>query len=94
MEHNQDSSVSKVTGYGLDDRGSTTGRGRNLPFASKSKPSLGSTQPLIQGEPGVLSMGVKQPRRECYRSTKLALRLRMRGVTTPLLHTPLSRGVQ
>jgi hypothetical protein len=57
------SSVSIVTDYGLDDRGSIPDRGRGFFFlVSASRPALGSTQPPIQWVPGVLSPVVKRGR--------------------------------
>jgi hypothetical protein len=54
------SSVSIVSGYGLDDRGSILGRGKSIfPVASVSRPALGTTQPPIQWVLGVFSPGVK-----------------------------------
>jgi len=45
--------VGTVLGYGLDDRGSR--------FTTASRLVLGPTQLPIQGVPGALSLGVKQP---------------------------------
>jgi hypothetical protein len=59
------SSVSIVTDYGLDDRGSRFDprqRQRIFLLASASKPALGPTQPPVQWVPGVLSPGVKRGR--------------------------------
>jgi hypothetical protein len=49
-----DNTVSKVTGYGLDDRG------RILIFTTTSRSALGP----IQWLPGTLSLGLKLPERE------------------------------
>jgi hypothetical protein len=46
------------------DRGSSTGRVKNLLFSTSSRPALGSTQPHIQWVPGALSSGVKRQERE------------------------------
>jgi len=54
IEGFQNSSVSKVTGYGLDDRG------RILIFTTTSRSALGP----IQWLPGTLSLGLKLPERE------------------------------
>jgi hypothetical protein len=52
--------VSIVSGYGLDDRGSITGRGERIfPVASVSRPVLGPTHPPVQWVPVILSPGVK-----------------------------------
>jgi hypothetical protein len=57
------SSVSIVSGYGLDNRGSIPGRGRRIfPLTSMSRPSLGPTQPPVQWIPGVLSPGLNRGR--------------------------------
>jgi hypothetical protein len=53
------SSVSTVTDYGLDDWGSIPDRGRGFFFCIQT---LGPTQPPVQWEPGVLSLGVKRSR--------------------------------
>jgi hypothetical protein len=54
---------SLVSDNGLDDRGSTPGRGKRIsPLASVSRPALGPTQPPVQRVPGVLSPGLKRGR--------------------------------
>jgi hypothetical protein len=62
-----DSSVSIATDYGLDDRmigvRIPAGLGIFL-FDTASTPALGPTKPTIEWLPGVLSLGVKRPRRE------------------------------
>jgi hypothetical protein len=60
-----DSSVSVVSGYGLDDgrRDSIPGRGEKIfPLASVSRPTLGPTQPPVQWVQGVLSSGLRRGR--------------------------------
>jgi hypothetical protein len=52
----RDSSVGIATGYGVDGRGSITGRG-NSSFTL----ALGPTQPPIQRVPGAISPGLKGP---------------------------------
>jgi hypothetical protein len=57
------SSVSIVSGYGLDDRAidvRTPAGAKD--FSSVSRPALGPTQPPVQCLPGVLSPGVKRGR--------------------------------
>jgi len=44
-------------GYGLDDRGSSPGRG----WEFFSSPALGPTQPPIEWVTGALYLGVKRP---------------------------------
>jgi hypothetical protein len=52
-------SVSVVSGYGLDDRGSIPGRGERIfLLASVSRPALGPTQPPFKWVPWVLSTGL------------------------------------
>jgi hypothetical protein len=67
------SSVSIVSGYGLDDRAievRSPAGARIFPIASVSRPALEPTQPPVQWVPGVLSPGVKaRPRRDADHST-------------------------
>jgi hypothetical protein len=54
------SSVTIVSGYGLEDRGSIPGRGEMIfPLASVSRPALGPIQLPVQWVPGVLSPSLK-----------------------------------
>jgi hypothetical protein len=65
----RDSSVSIVTDYGLDDRGSIPGGGLGIfLFDTLSRPALGPIQSPIQWAPGVLSLGVKWLGREADHS--------------------------
>jgi hypothetical protein len=66
-----DSAVGIATGYAFDYRGSRSssrGRVKNFLFSTSSRPALGTTQPLIQWVPGVLSPGLKRPGREADNS--------------------------
>jgi hypothetical protein len=59
------SSVSIVSGYGLDDRAievRSPAGARISSLTSVSRPALGPTQPPVQWVPGVLSLGVKRGR--------------------------------
>jgi hypothetical protein len=60
------SSVSKVSGYGLDDRAievrSPADAKGFFPVASVSRQALGPTQPPVQWVPEVLSQGLKRGR--------------------------------
>jgi hypothetical protein len=54
-----------VLGYGLDDREFDSRQGLEIfVFATAFRAALGPTQPPIQCEPGVLSLGIKWPGRE------------------------------
>jgi hypothetical protein len=63
MSWSQDSAVSIVTGYGLDDQGVGIRIVKNFHLTSY-KPVLGSTQPPIQWVLSDLSLGVKWLGRE------------------------------
>jgi hypothetical protein len=57
------SSVSIVSGYGLDDRAmEVRSPAEDFSLSSVSRPALGPTQPPVQWIPGVLSPGVKRGR--------------------------------
>jgi hypothetical protein len=71
--------------YGLDGRGSITGRGKIFHFSTASRPVLGSTQPPIQRVSGALSPGVKRPGREAYNSLPFSAEVK-NGAAIPLLH--------
>jgi hypothetical protein len=64
--HETGSSVSIVSGYGLDDRAievrSPAEAKGFFSLASVSRPGLGPTQPRVQWVPGVLSLGLKRGR--------------------------------
>jgi hypothetical protein len=60
----QDSTVSIVIGYGLDDRGVGVQVLVGSRIFSSSRPVLGPTQPPVQWLPWTLSQGVKRPGRE------------------------------
>jgi hypothetical protein len=54
-----------VLGYGLDDRRFESRQGLGIfLFTTVSRLALGPTQPPIQWEPEVLSLGAKRPGRE------------------------------
>jgi hypothetical protein len=55
----RDSSVGRLTSYGLDCRGSNPSSGKILLVSTASRPALGPTLPPIQWVPGALSPGVK-----------------------------------
>lgn len=62
------SSVSKVTGYTLEDRRSVTGRDRDFPFAMTLRPAVEPIQPLIQWEMKGNFLDVKRSEREYHHS--------------------------
>jgi hypothetical protein len=58
MTRRRGSSVSTVSGYGLDDRTIGVRSPKEAKgFFSSSRPALGPTQPPVQWVPGVLSPG-------------------------------------
>jgi hypothetical protein len=69
------SSVDIATGYRLEGQRSSPGRGKIFLFSITSRLALGSTHPLIQWVPGMITMGVNRPR--CEVAYPLVLRSRM-----------------
>jgi hypothetical protein len=66
-----DSSVGIVLGYRLDDQGSKVrfpADSGSFLFTTASRMAMGLTQSPIQGVPGALSLGIKQPRCEADHS--------------------------
>jgi hypothetical protein len=71
--------VAQSVGYGLGDRDSIPGKGRNfIHLATVSRRALRTTQPPIQYIPGALSLRVKRP------DLRLWPRLIMSGAIHPL----------
>jgi hypothetical protein len=65
QKRSRGSSVSIVSGYGLDDwaiKVRSPAGARIFPLSSVSRPALGPTQPPVQWVPGVFSLGVKRGR--------------------------------
>jgi hypothetical protein len=56
--------VSKVTGYGLDDRGLIPGRGRDFHLRHHIQRGCGASRPPIQLTPGALSTRVERQESE------------------------------
>jgi hypothetical protein len=50
-----------VTGFGLDGRGVSPGRGKIFLLSTSSRLTLEPTQPSIQQLPGAFSLGIKRP---------------------------------
>jgi hypothetical protein len=79
------SSVSIVSSYRLDDRGSIPGRGERIfPVASVFRPALGPTQPCTVGTGGPLPGNKGRPRCDAGHSPNLVPRSRMSRSCTPL----------
>jgi hypothetical protein len=81
----QDSIASIVTGYVLDNREVGVPSlivVKNFHFFMSSRLALGSTQPLIQWIMGVLSPGIKRPRREADHSPPTSAEVKKTWVYT------------
>jgi hypothetical protein len=70
--------------YGLDDRGSISGRGKAFLFSITSRKSLRPTKPPIQWAQGVLSPGVKRQEREAEHSPPSNAEIKNGGAIPPL----------
>jgi hypothetical protein len=83
----RDSSVSIAVGYGLDGRGSISGRGEIFLLSTSSRPALGLIQPPIQWVSAALFPGVKRPGCEPAYSPPSSAEVKNGGAVRPLLHS-------
>jgi hypothetical protein len=79
-----DSSVCIATGYGLDGRGSFSGRDKRFSLLHNARPALGPTHPPIHWVPGALSPGLKRPEREADHSLPSSAEFKNSAAITPL----------
>jgi hypothetical protein len=88
LSRSRDSTVGIATGYELDNRGvGVQDLVGSRTFSSPvSRPHLGPTQPPIQWEPGVLSLGIKQPGSEADRSHPSSAEVKKMWIYTSTSH--------
>jgi hypothetical protein len=80
-------------GYGLDDRGSITGKGKEIfLFSTASRQALGRTQLPIHRVSEDVSPGVKRPEREADHLPTSSVKVMNVGALPPLPHTLSCRG--
>jgi hypothetical protein len=79
-------SVGVAMGYGLDGRGSISGRVKVFLFSTASRPALGPTRSRIQRIPGTFFPGVKRPGREANHSPPTNTEVKNGGAILPLPH--------
>jgi hypothetical protein len=83
----QASSIGIAMGFGLEDRDSIPDRGKRVSLPTASRPVMGTTQPLIQCVPGVISQEVKRLGREADHSLPSSAKVKNSGAIPPLPHT-------
>jgi hypothetical protein len=72
--------------FGMHGFGSIPGRCKVFLYFTAPRPALGPTQPLIQWVPGILSPGIKRPRREADHSLSSKAEVWNGGAIPPLPH--------
>jgi hypothetical protein len=82
----RDSSVSIVTGYGMEGPGSIPGSVKFFPSPQRPDQLMGPTQPPTQWVLGALSPGVKLPEREAVHSPASSAKVEKCGAIPPLPH--------
>jgi hypothetical protein len=78
------SSVSIATGYGLDDQGSISIRGKIFLSSITSRPALGPVQPPVQWILEAVCLGVKQHGCETDHSPPCSAEVKNGGAVFPL----------
>jgi hypothetical protein len=86
LNRGEDSSVVTATGWGPDDRGSVSARGKVFLFFTALRPVLEGTHPPIQWETLTCSSGVKRQGRETNHPPPSSAEVKNVGAMPSFLH--------